>query len=940
MLFLKFSNCFKQGVFVLFLMTAFFAVNHFAQTASISGTVKDANDAVITGATVTATNTVSGQKLTTTTDQSGKYEFKNLPNGIYRVSVSKGGFSDSSETIRLDGSATQDFSMSLGSLREEVTVTATKSLQATSEIPQTVTVVSEAEIEQRRPVSISESFERSPSVLSTDTNPFRARPMIRGLQSNRILITVDGERLNNPRFGADFVGVSPSLVDTSQVKSVEVVAGSASSLYGSDAVGGTINIITKGPQRESEGTRLDFRFDGDYGSNNNYRKMAVNFGFSTNIVAGRFNFGGFKSPSFKLGDGSVSRTEVITFGRFAAAAGNLAGQSIISAYPVYEITAGQIVPNSQGRGIFGSADLMLFTTKNSDVRLRYSTNNYNDLGVPWTTTPYSTNRPLTGFSNFQKFRGVYEVREVASWLPRMQFSFYYQDYKRSLDEIRNNINVGSSYASSGPPTFTNVFTGNLSTFTATGDGQTINHNTGRGFDAQLNFLPFKQLIYITGLNYSRDFSRDDFAARTFNAAGVVTSTVSDVRNTPNTVYENWGWYNQFYLNPNKYVRISGGFRFDNWQTEARPTRGFPNGSVGLVFLRTLPLIQANPGALDPVGAAGYANLANGIAVTSDSNVVTYNIGATFLLPGGINPYIRYSTSFREPDLLARYLFRNFTTAPFFSLPSIVNTNLRPEKGKEVDVGIKIARQKYRGTFSYYRNEINDATGTVLGIYCISPFGIPGIVPTPNGFGCPTSPPNAPSHLVQVFQTVNFSTVLIRGFEAQAEADIALGSIGSLTPFFTFSTIKATNQNPDVNRLAIIRNLYNSSAPLELEGSVTDVPFYSLPNYQGTFAPRFTSANGRWWAEYEYRFTSKVTRVDPQEISFAGITTYANFASYKGLKKHSIRGGFNFGEKYPVRVTMAVENLTNELYFQLFQPAPAIGRTFTIGMSFSLSELMK
>lgn len=938
MLHQNFSKIFKHGVFVFFIMIGL-AVNQFAQEGvAISGTVKDINEAVITGATVTAINTVSGRKFTTTTDQNGKYEFRGLSSGIYRISVSKSGFSDAGTTVTASSDVVQDFSMSLGSLREEVTVTATRSLQATSEIPQTVTVVSESEIETRRPVSISQSFERSPSVLSTDPNPFRARPQIRGLQSNRLLVTVDGERLNNPRFGADFVGVSPNLIDTSQVRSVEVIAGSASSLYGSDAVGGTINIITKGPTREREGVRFDFRFDGDYGSNKNYRKGALNLGIGSDRVAARFNFGRFIQPNYHLGNQNITRGEVLIFGQFAAAAGSLVGQSIISAYPVYEITAGQEVFNSQARGYFGSADIMFFFTKNSDARIRYSNNQYRDLGVPWTTVPYSTNRPNTGFSNFAKIRGVYEIRDVSKWLPRIQVSGYYQDYKRSLEEIRSNINTGSSYVSSGPPTFTNVFTGNLSTYTRTGDGSTINRNKGRGFDVQLNFLPVKQLIYITGLNYSRDFSHDDFSTRSFNAAGVITSAVYDVRNTPDTTYTNIGWYNQMDFSPNKYLRFSGGFRVDNWKTEAVPTPGFPNGVVGLVFLRTLPLIQANPGAIDPVGAAGYAALAAGNPVSTKSTVATYNIGATVLFPNGINPYIRYSTSFREPDLLARYLFRNFTTSPIFSLPSIVNTNLRPEKGGDIDVGVKVSRRTFRGTLAYYRNKIKDATGTVLGSYCINPFAptpIPGIAPTPAGFGCASG-----LHLVQVFQTVNFSTVVIKGFEMQAEADFQIWNWGSLTPFFTFSTIKATNKNPDANRLAIVRNLYKPNAPLELEGTENDVPFYSLPNFQGSFAPRFTSANGRWWAEYEYRFTSKITRVDPNEISFAGTTTYANFASYKGLDKHSIRGGFRLGKEYPVTVTMAVENLTDKLYFQLFQPAPAAGRSFTVGVSFSLSKLYK
>jgi hypothetical protein len=196
------------------------------------------------------------------------------------------------------------------------------------------------------------------------------------------------------------------------------------------------------------------------------------------------------------------------------------------------------------------------------------------------------------------------------------------------------------------------------------------------------------------------------------------------------------------------------------------------------------------------------------------------------------------------------------------------------------------------------------------------------------------------HFVQAFQTVNFAEVLIRGFEFQGEVDIPLGDLGSLTPFATFSTIRATNQTPDANRVRIVQNLYNTAAPLELDGTVTDVPFYSLPDFQGSFAPRFNSAKGNWWAEYEYRYTSKITRVDPNEISFAGTTTFANFAAYRGLRKHSIRGGVKFGETMPIVLTLGVENLSNETYFQLFQPAPAAGRSFTVGMSIGWSKMLK
>jgi outer membrane receptor protein involved in Fe transport len=928
---------FRFSLLFLILSSIFCINGVFAQgTSSITGVVKDQNGAVVSGAAVIAGSKGTGFSLTAITDGNGKYEFKNLSAGQFLITVKKGGFSDNAESVSINAgeNTTQDFTISLGGLREEVTVSAAKGLRATSEIPQTVTSVGEAEIEQRRPVGIGEAYERSPSVLSTDTNPFRARPQIRGLQSNRLLVTVDGERLNDPRFGQDSVGVSPALIDTSQIKQVEVVAGSGSSLYGSDAVGGSINIITKGPDRSVDGPRYDLKFTGDYGSNNNYRKGTVALGLGSKIAAVRVNFGRFIQPNFKTGGQGITRQEVITSGNFAAAAGNLAGQPLVSSYPIYELQPNQEIGNSQARGYLSSLDFMVFPSDKQDFRIRFNANPYRDLGVPYTETPFSTSRPTTGTSNYFKLSLRYEKREIADWFPRISLSYYNQDYERILEETRYTIRNGSSYTGS-------TFTGNLSTFARTGETTTKQHANAFGYDVQLNFVPFKNSILITGVNYSNNFSRDNFASTTFSATtGNVTTSSTDTANTPRSHYKNLGWYNQFEYTPIKYFRIAGGLRWDKWQTTAEPTRGYPSGVLGEIFLRTLPLIQANPGALDAIGAAGYSTLAAGQTIKTESKVATYNIGATGFIPGGFNPYIRFSTSFREPDILNRYLFRNFTSQPFFSLPSIINTNLKPEKGKDIDFGLKIARDKIHGAVSYYRNQINNAANTATGVYCanISSPPITGfgtlVANTPPGFGCPL-PPAAPTHLVQIFQTVNVNKVTIRGFEAQAEVDIPLGDIGSLTPFATFSTIKA-NQTGDANRRAIVQNLYNSNAPLKLEGSVNDIPFYSLPNYQGSFAPRFTSAKGNWWAEYEYRYTSRVTRVDPNDISFAGITTHGYFAAYKGLKKHTIRGGFKFGETMPTTVTMGIENLTNNTYFQLFQPAPAAGRSFTIGISFGRS----
>ncbi len=638
---------------------------------------------------------------------------------------------------------------------------------------------------------------------------------------------------------------------------------------------------------------------------------------------------------------------MITAGNFAAQAGLLAGQPLVSSYPVYELAPGTEIGNSGARGYIGSLDFMVFPSDSQNFRVRYNVNPYRDLGVPHTSIPYSTSRPNTGKSNYFKLSLRYELRDIADWFPRISASYYNQDYSRVLEETRHSIINGSSYTG-------NTFTGNLSTFARSEESLTNQHNSANGYDVQLNFIPWRNAIFITGANYSDNFSRDNFNNTRFSATtGLVTGTpIVGGANTPRSHYKNFGWYNQLEYTPIKYFRISGGVRWDRWKTTAEPTPGYPNGVLGEIFLRTLPLIQANPGGLDPIGAAGYATLAAGNTIETESKELTYNIGATVFIRGGIHPYVRYSTSFREPDILNRYLFRNFTTQPFFSLPSIVNTNLKPETGKDIDFGVKIARSKFHGALSYYRNQIDNASNTAQGIYCanistppVTGFGAGGpgtlVSNTPPGFGCP-GPPAPATHLVQVFQTVNVTRVRIRGFEMQGEIDIPLGNVGSLTPFMTFSTIKS-DQVPDQIRRAIVQNLYNNSAPLELDGTVNDVPFYSLPNYQGAFSPRFTSARGRWWAEYEYRFTSKVTRVEPNDISFAGITTYGYFAAYKGIRKHSIRGGanvFSGDDGSRMTVTVGVENLTNRLYFQLFQPAPSPGRSFSFGVTYDFSKLFK
>jgi len=205
-----------------------------AQTtgATVTGTVKDPVGEVIVDADVQMLNLGSGAIEKTKTDSAGKYELVRLSLGSYRLSVSSFGFAvgTRSLTLRRNESYPADFTLEPGIVESTVTVTAGKgSARIAADAPQVVTITDQADVERRRPISTTRALDRTPNLDLINANPALERPRLRGLASNRVLIAVDGERLNNVRSDPTS-GVSPSIIDVTQLESAEVVSGAGSSL--------------------------------------------------------------------------------------------------------------------------------------------------------------------------------------------------------------------------------------------------------------------------------------------------------------------------------------------------------------------------------------------------------------------------------------------------------------------------------------------------------------------------------------------------------------------------------------------------------------------------------------------------------------------------------------------------------------------------------------
>ena len=131
-------------------------------------------------------------------------------------------------------------------LLSPVVTTATRTPTTVLDAPAPVLRVDSATIRERLPNTSADLLRELPGVDVTGVGTNQTRPVIRGLRGQRILLLQDGLRLNNSRRQQDF-GELPALVDVGDLASIEVVRGPSSVLYGTDAIGGVINLITREP---------------------------------------------------------------------------------------------------------------------------------------------------------------------------------------------------------------------------------------------------------------------------------------------------------------------------------------------------------------------------------------------------------------------------------------------------------------------------------------------------------------------------------------------------------------------------------------------------------------------------------------------------------------------------------------------------------------------
>lgn len=245
--------------FLFIVCLSVLALNTKAAFAQITGRVLDAQSgAPLPGATVSFPEL----KIAANADENGLFILKNTPErGKFLVEVRYIGYQTFTQTINLLNTTEFVFKLNLTTIEaREVVITGSASSTDNRKNSSSVALVGKEQL-LKQSTNIVDAISRIPGVSQISTGGGISKPVIRGLGYNRVITLADGAKQEGQQWG-DEHGIE---IDQFNVDRVEVLKGAASLLYGSDALGGVINMIDPLPAMDGQ---VKGEFLSNYSSNN------------------------------------------------------------------------------------------------------------------------------------------------------------------------------------------------------------------------------------------------------------------------------------------------------------------------------------------------------------------------------------------------------------------------------------------------------------------------------------------------------------------------------------------------------------------------------------------------------------------------------------------------------------------------------------------------
>lgn len=365
-----------------------------AQTVPLKGIVKN-SETNLPAENVSVM--ISELQLFTTSDVLGEFSFSKIREGEYTITFSRIGYKSKSQSVLIIKGIETNLEVSLSKtelMLGEAVVTSTRSARIVKDVPLPIELIDEKTIERSIKISTSDVIEKAPGVSLASDGTWATGVSIRGLSKQNIVYLIDGNRIET----STNISAGLSLIDLSNVKNIEIVKGGLSSLYGTGATGGVINIMTN---RGSTSEKFYFN------------------GFLTSSYA--------SVNSGKTASVNLSASDKMWYANFTATIRNADDTKI----PGGTLTNSGFKDNS----LSFSAGLLPFD--NVELKLDYQKFKAEDVGIPGGAPFPSGAKASYLFADREMLSGELAVKNLSSSLSNLSVKYYSQLISREVEIIPN-----------------------------------------------------------------------------------------------------------------------------------------------------------------------------------------------------------------------------------------------------------------------------------------------------------------------------------------------------------------------------------------------------------------------------------------------------------------------------------------------------------------------
>lgn len=619
----------------------------YAQSYDVTGNVKDAESGTgLSGAVVELTG---GYKTATTFD--GSFSFKKIPTGKYTLTISYIGFETKTGEITVDNNSTSlNYSLKYLPVETgEIKVSSVRHELLVKDIPMPMEIVGSDYILRSPSNSVSEILTVKPGLSITRDGVWGSDISIRGLSKYNVVTLVDGNRIET----ATDVNARLSMIDLTDIDRIEVIKGGSSTLYGTGATGGVVNIITKGgifnASKFLSGSLL-----GGYNSVNNNGLGKIGLDFSESRWFFKINGMYRKADNLETPQGELK--------------------------------------NSQFRDYFVSATAGFIPLKNHELKLSYQRYDGYDIGIPGGFPLFPNQAKVTYPREIRdSYAAEYKIKNLFPALKNLAVKYFYTFILRDVENLPYQVTIK-------PPS------GTTPKQRITVDKiLPVGKHYVNGIQLQTDWVPFNGHYLVAGIDiWQRNLNSNRQRIQKIENLSSVGDTVkSEINKTigekpiPEASYRSMGVFAQDDIKlPIEKLKLTLGARIDKIDVSNSKT-------FQPVYEITNGVYNSSPAGQKVIWEARDV----------DNISWSGSMGLLYNAFKNIDFTLNLSRSFRSPAMEERYQYIDLG-----SVLRVGNPDLNPEQGLFFDIGTRVWMENFSFTGNIFSNFFTDLVVEKPGTY--------------------------------------------------------------------------------------------------------------------------------------------------------------------------------------------------------------------------------